>query len=77
MTYVHNLLDVKLLPNVLAIIKTPVHSRLDSLEAKGNYHVDVSIKNAAFKGTNNQTSVMVQRDIASNDNLEKLTKNVQ
>lgn len=65
------------MPTALATIKAPVHSRLDSLEAKGNYLADVSIKHAALKGTNNQSSVMVLRDVASNDNLEKLTRYIQ
>lgn len=75
-SYIQKLLDVKLLPTALAIIKTSVHSTLDSLEAKGNYLVDASTKNAALK-TKNLTSVMVQRDVASNDNLEKLTRDTQ
>lgn len=62
------------MPTALATIKALVHSTLDSLEAKGNCLAYVSIKDAALKGTNNQSSVMVLRDAASNDNLEKLIR---
>ena len=56
-------------------MKIPRCSKLECLEAKGNHLVDVSAKNAALKGTNsNQTSVMVQKDISQNDNLEKLAQ---
>ena len=54
------LLDVILLPVTLAIIKILGHSKLDPLQAKGNYLVDISTKNAFLKETNSsQTSVMV------------------
>lgn len=36
-SYVQELLDAILLPDVLAIIKTLGHCKLDSLEAKGNH----------------------------------------
>lgn len=36
------------------------HSKLDSLEAKGNHLANISTKKDALKGTNNQTSVLVQ-----------------
>lgn len=38
---------------------------------KGNHFADMSAKNVTVKDTNSQTSVMVQRDIFLNDNLEK------
>ena len=59
----------------LTIIKIPGHSRLDSLEAKGNHLPDISSKITALKGTNGQTSVTVQRHPPQDDNLEKLTRN--
>ena len=46
------------------------HSKLDSLEAKGNHLADICTRNAALEGTNSQTSVTVQRDISPNDKLE-------
>ena len=56
-----------------AIIKIMGHSKVDSLEAKGN-HIDlISARNAALKGTNSrQTSIMVQQEISPIDNLENL-----
>lgn len=57
-SYVQHLLDATLLPATLAVIKVPGHSKLDSLEAKGNHIADISAKNVALKGTKNQTSVM-------------------
>ena len=76
--YVQELLNAILLPATLAIIKIPGHSKLDSLEAKGNHLAAISARNAALKGTNgSQTSVMVQRDISPNDNLEKLARKAQ
>ena len=60
------------------IIKIPGHSKLDSLEAKGNHLADISARNATVKGTNNrQTSVMVERDTSLNDNLGKLATEAQ
>ena len=61
---------------LLAIIKVPEHSKLDSLEAKGNL-TDISTKNTALKAINDQISVMVQRDALLNDNLEEVTRDVQ
>lgn len=66
-----------LLPAAVAGVKVPGHSTLDSLEAKGNHLGDVSVKNAAFKGTNNQTPVMVQKDVPPKENLQKLTRDAQ
>lgn len=57
--YVQELLDALILPAALVIIKVTRHSKLDFLEAKGNHLTDISTKNIALKGTNNQTSVMV------------------
>ena len=69
--YVWELLNTILLPAALAI-NILGHSKLDSLEAKGNYSADISAKNAVLKGINSsQTTVMVQWDISTNDNLEK------
>ena len=63
------------LPVSLAIIKIPGHSELDSLEARRNQLADISARPAAVQRTNSsQTSVMVQRDIFPNDNLEKLAR---
>lgn len=63
-----------LLSASLAIIKVPGHSRLSSLENNGNHHANVSTKNAVLKGTNNQTSVMVQRDFpAKRPSRKKMT----
>lgn len=75
--YVQQLLDAIILPAALIIIKVTGHSKLDPLVAKGNHLTDSSTKNTALKGTNNQTSVMVQRDVPPNDDLEKLTRDVQ
>lgn len=58
--YVQKLLDAIQLADALASIKVPAHSKLDSLEARGNHLVDISAKNAALEGTNSQTSVMVK-----------------
>lgn len=49
--FVQELLDAILLPATLATIKIPGHSKLDSLEAKENHFADISIRNAALKGT--------------------------
>lgn len=59
------------------IIKIPGHSTLDSLEAKENQLPDISAKNATYKGTKDQTSVVVQRNAPQDDDLEKLTRNAQ
>ena len=76
--YVQELLDAILLPAILAIIKIPGHSKLDSLEAKWNHLADISAKNAALKRTNNsQAFVMIKRDISQNDSLEKVTREAQ
>ena len=67
-----------LLPATLVIIKIPEHSKLDSLEVRGNHLADNSARNAALRGTDStQGSVMVQRDISLNNNLEKLAIEVQ
>ena len=53
-------------------------SKLDSLEAKGNHLTDIPEKTLALKGTNSsQTSVIVQRNISPNNNLEKLAREAQ
>lgn len=66
------LLGETLLPASLAIIKILEHSIFDSLEAKGNYFADISTKNAFLKDTNSsQTSVIVQENDSSNNNLER------
>ena len=63
------------IPAALAIIEILEHSKLDSLEAKGNHLADIFARNVVFKGTNSsQTSVMVQTDISPNENLEKLER---
>ena len=57
---------------ILSRIKILEHIMFDSLEAKENHLADISARNAIFKGTNNsQTSVIIHRDISSNDTLEK------
>lgn len=61
----------------MAIIKVPGHSKHDFLEAKGNHFADISTKKAALQGTNNQTSVIVQRDVSPNEDLEKLARGAQ
>lgn len=72
------LLGETILPATLAIIKILGHSILDSLEAKGNYFVDISIKNAFLIDTNSsQTSVIVQENVSPNNNLEKLARKKQ
>ena len=72
------LLGETLLPATLAIIKILGRSILDSLEAKGNYFVDISTKNAFLKDTNSsQTSVIVQENVSPNNNLEKLARKKQ
>jgi len=47
------------------------------LEAKQNHLTGISIKNAALKETNSQTSVTVQRNVLPDDYLEKLTRDTQ
>ena len=65
-------MNTVILPAILAIIKILGHVKLDFLEIKGNHLADISARNAIFKGTNNsQTSVIIHRDISSNDTLEK------
>ena len=59
----------------LAITNIPGHSKLYSLEAKGNHFADISAGNAALKGANR--ILLVQRNIPPNDNLEKLAKEAQ
>ena len=55
-----------------------MHSKLDSLETKGNHLADISARNAALNVANNsQISVMVQRDIFPNYNLEELATEAQ
>ena len=77
-SYVQELLNAILLPATLVIIKIPEHSKLDSLEVRGNHLADNSARNAALRGTDStQGSVMVQRDISLNNNLEKLAIEVQ
>ena len=59
----------------LQLLLRLVHSKLDSLEAKGNHLADTSARNAILKGTkNSQTGLMVQRVISPNYNLGKLDK---
>ena len=75
--YMFRNIENKNLPPALAIIK-PIHSKLDSLEPKRNDFDDSPSMNADLKGTkHSQTSVMVQRDISPNNNLEKLAKETQ
>ena len=71
-------MDAILLPAPLAIIKSPGHSKLDSLDAKGNHFAAISARNAVLKGINNsQASIMVRRNIFLIGNLEKLTTEAQ
>ena len=44
---------------IISIIKVPGHSKLNSLEAKGNNLIDISTKNTVLKGINDQISVLV------------------
>ena len=70
--------DAVLLPAALAIGKILGYSELDPLEVKGNHLADISARNAALNVTNNsQISVMVQRDIFPNYNLEELATEAQ
>ena len=71
-SYVQNLLYATILLGILAIIKVPRHSKLNSLEAKGNHLTDISTKHSARKGTNNQT-LLWSKGIFP-DNLESLTR---
>lgn len=71
------LLNTIILPVTLAIIKILGHSKPDSLEAKGNYLVDISTKNTSLKEINNNQTLVVQRSVSPNDNLEKLASEVQ
>ena len=76
--YVQELLDAILILATLAIIKISGHSKLGSLEVKGNHLTDISVRNIVLKGTNSsQTSVMVQSDIFPNDNFKKLAREAQ
>ena len=60
------------------IIKIPRHSKLGSQEAKGNHLAYISAGNTTLKGTkSSQTSVMVQRDISPNNNLEEPSREAQ
>ena len=69
------MLHTILLPAALAIIKVLEHSKLDFLEARVYHLADNNARNAALKGTNSsQTSIMIQRDISTNDHLEKLAR---
>lgn len=69
--WVQELLDASLSCDALNILKIPGHSKLDSLHAKGNDLVDISAKNAVFKGISSfKTTVMVQRGISPTDSLE-------
>ena len=61
-----------ILLGILAIIKVPRHSKLNSLEAKGNHLTDISTKHSALKGTNNQTLLWSKGMFL--DNLENLTR---
>lgn len=71
-------MDAILLLSALAIIKLLGHSKLQSLEAKGNYLANTSTMNADLMETNrSQISVMVQRSISPNDDLEKLATEAQ
>lgn len=71
-------MDAILLFSALAIIKLLGHSKLQSLEAKGNYLANTSTMNADLMETNrSQISVMVQRSISPNDDLEKLATEAQ
>ena len=75
---IQELLHTILLPAALAIIKILGHSKLDFLDARVNHLADNKVRNAALKGTNSsQTSVMIQRDISTNDNLEKMAGEAQ
>ena len=53
----------------MAIIKFPGNPKLHSLQAKGNHPADISAK-CYSQGTNNSTSVVIQRGVPLNDNLE-------
>lgn len=70
--YIQNTLDAIFLLASL-IIKVPRHS----LEAEVIHLTNISIKNAAVKETNSQTSVMAQMNLLSNENLEKLTRGIE
>ena len=76
---VQDLLDAMLLTTALATInKIQGHSKLDSTRTRGNHLANISARNATFKGINSsQTSVMVQRAISPNNNLETLAKEAQ
>ena len=50
--YVQELLNAILIPATLAIIKISGHSKLSSLEPKGNHLADISVRNIVLKGTN-------------------------
>lgn len=70
-------MDAILLLSALAIIKLLGHSKLQSLEAKC-YLANTSTVNADLMETNrSQISVMVQRSISPNDDLEKLAIEAQ
>lgn len=76
--YVQELLDIIILPAASAIIKIPGHSKLDSLETKGNHLADTNARNDILQGSNSShASFMVQNDISPNDNLEKQVKEAQ
>ena len=76
--YVQELLDAILILATLAIIKISGHSKLGSLEAKGNHLTDISVRNIVLKGTNSsQTSVIVQENDSPNNNLEKQARKKQ
>lgn len=58
----------------LALIKILGHSKLDSLEAKGNHLANSSTRNAAFKET---IPLAWSKEISPNDDLEKLAGETQ
>lgn len=62
----------------LVSIKIPGHSKLDSLEAKGNHLADTSTRNATLKGIgSSETPVRVQGDNSPASNLERLAREAQ
>ena len=65
-------LDATILLGILAIIKVPRYSKLNSLEAKENHLIDISTKHSALKGINNQTLLWSKGMFL--DNLEYLTR---
>ena len=76
-SYVQNVSDATLLQLLWLLLRFLGIPDLAPSEAKGKHLADLSTKNVAYRETNSQTSFMVQRDVLTNDHLEKLNSDTQ